>query len=364
MKAFIEKITNWIKENRTLSIWIFAISTMVIIFIYSLISNIVDPTTTDLIDIPLPTGTELEISIPKSTYEDLDLKNKPTKDIYYVQEVDQSGQIEIFLARIGKTNLSKEKSAELLTIWSDTDDLFQYSQNESEIFFRFSDPVAIPDVDFGYINSKNGADALAQVARAITGEIYTYTNVKVGEEGGTFRIEANREVDGVRIERPGISEYSDYLIVDDAGQIVEGRLFLPVFSDVSLRVKIIHPTNLAGIVGKEVYPKEVNQGYARSITEEDYQDASTTVDSSLNDVTLESLEFPKATDITVEELELVYFFSNHNYPEIFPIYKIQGTGTVTFKGKEYVVPVLIYASALDPDLVYIPSEVDEPTPEL
>lgn len=364
MKELIANIIRWIKQNKTLATLIAAVVTLVLIFIYNLISGAIEPTVTTLIDLPLPINSELEITVPKSTYEDLDLKNRPTMDVFYAQETDYSSTIDVFLARIGKTNLPKTQYEELLTIWTNDEDLFQYSQIKAEVFFRFSDPVAIPDVEFGFYNNDNGDEALAEVARALTGNVYSYTNIKVKETGSEFRIEGNREVGGTRIERPGIAEYSDYLVIQDDGKIVEGRFFIAEISDTSLRSKIIHPTNLQAIISEEIYPKEISQGYARSITQEDYQVSSAVEESSFGDITLESLSFPQVTEMATESMEIVYFWDNYNYPEIFPVYKIEGTGEVTFNGKEYVVPMYVYASALDPAIVYIPADLDEPTPDL
>lgn len=364
MKNFIERITKWIKNNKTMAVWIVAIAILVTVFIYNLISNAVETGTTTLIDLPLPTNSEITIKVPKGTYEDLDLKNKPTEKIFYAQEFDYRAQVEVFLARIGKTNLQRADYVEIMTTWSDGQDFIQYSVDESEIFFRFIDPVEVPDLELGYINIENGADTIAEVVRAFTGNVYTYTNVKVKEELGEFRIEANRDIDGVRIERPGVEEFSDYLVLTANGEISEGRFFVATISDTSLKVNLIHPSNLQGIISTEIYPKEVAQGYARSITAEDYEDSTDTEVAEFRSVTLESLAFPKAAQMETEELEVVYYFSNHNYPEIFPVYKLQGTGEVTYKGKEYVVPLFVYANAIDPDLVYIPGEVDEPTPDL
>ena len=56
-------------------------------------------------------------------------------------------------------------------------------------------------------------------------------------------------------------------------------------------------------------------------------------------------------------MEVVYYFANVDQQFLMPLYRLEGLGKVMFKGQDYNVPMVVFGSALDPDKVYIPSNI-------
>jgi hypothetical protein len=97
------------------------------------------------------------------------------------------------------------------------------------------------------------------------------------------------------------------------------------------------------------YPKEIFQVYGPShddkIEEEEIEGDADHFEDEV-DISSQSV---------LESVELVYYFSDMGFKQLSPTFRIESEGILRQDGKNITVPLIIYANALDPDRVYVPS---------
>jgi hypothetical protein len=122
--------------------------------------------------------------------------------------------------------------------------------------------------------------------------------------------------------------------------------------EVQSKLKLINGKQLANVIGNPNYPKQVNPGLPEGLI----FDSADVIDAKYQE-RYSAEELPSPTSYKADSLELVYLFSNTNQQFLAPVYQITGKGRIVFKGNDFNVPGLINASAIDPDYVYIPSNI-------
>ncbi len=348
IKKLIADLVEMYKGNKIGFLWLVSAVIIVLIFIFSIISLFFKPATPDaLIDIPLQNYPNQRITIQQSVISNFEFEEKEL-EVYSIVERNNADVVDRFLTKISKS-LNRQNVSNIIILWTSATDFAQYDVSRDEMFFRFSEPLSLTEIPITIVTNENAKQYLDEFVSKYLQLEYEYTNVKLTKVDSNFRIEANRSIEGYPLHVPGVDTYSDYLLVEPDGDIVEGRLRLINYTtDGVISIKPVHPTNLNRLISRTDYPKEVNQDFPDGLEKEQSErDAPGDIDEN-------ALKFPKVTNTVGKELSIVYFFATTDYKKLVPVYYIKGEGEILFETKTYVVPMTVYVNALDPERVYVP----------
>jgi hypothetical protein len=276
--------------------------------------------------------------------------------------------VRTFLVESGNGTFRQENYSDIVYQWTanKSDDFYavEYSVAFDRVFFRFEEGFSPSKLG----NQSYSKDSLAQYftsfAQGYFNSEFEYTDFKVSTVGRDFKIEANRSIDGVPLEVSGFQEFSDYLIVEENGEVSEGQFYLFEYDEKSgVELDLLSPLQLGSVISRDDYPREFNQRAPVGYDPSDFGYEEYPLDpgsSFAGDPPLsESLEeIPTVTSCTATGMKVVYFFTNTSTNKLAPVYKIDCHSKVMISDKEYDVPVVIYASAIDPEYVYIPGTID------
>ncbi len=320
----------------------------------------------DLNTIDQPFSYDDNVSIQ---FEDEDLFNEFKKNeanIYSLEANNHSELVQSFLNKIGKGFLKKQNFDSIYYIWSkNTQDnyyLVDYDTVKDFVFFRFEEPIVLDEIkNFESAIFSNPENILEDFAFSYFNLNFKYETPKVTTIGNEYRIQARRIIDGIPLEVKGQDSFTDYLVFDKSGKLKEGSFLLADYTD-PVNAKLFPPDYLGSSINRSEYPKDIISKLPSDFSLEDfgykpykYEEGSLgdppPVDFDEQDL------IPSSCKVTT--FELVYYFINSSAEKLTPVYKLGCKGEITFQDKSFTVPVTIFANALDPDLVYIPSsEVD------
>lgn len=183
---------------------------------------------------------------------------------------------------------------------------------------------------------------------------FSYINVSAQNESGNLRITANRDIAGYPLEIAGHFDYSDYIVVDKNGDLIRGKIYLFQYDERKpITLEVLTALQLESVIGRPEYPKEINEfnpiGYEPEFTYKEGHGGDGSYIGAYDDKspTIESCE--------ADNMYLVYYYMNNQYDKLTPMYHVDCMGEKVIEGVAYSVPMLIYASAIDPEYVYIPA---------
>jgi len=301
-----------------------------------------------LITTPYSFDTTHNVELPQEVIKDF--KVPKSLNVYPIVKVDQSIKIDTFLSAIGKSALKKKALGTALYIWSNEEEYVEYIPNLQTVYFKFTKPGITQMIANDGVIGKGYLDSLA--SNYLTTD-FKYVNEKITKSGYQIRIEANRSIDNYPLYYNNDYTYADYIVVDEGGKVYEGKLSLIVFdSKDKSSVDIVSLVYLQSILDSDIYPKIVYQGI--------YPQKNTTPGSSLkgagdgidildhvNNTTLASVSKAK-------NIQLGYLYVDSGYTQLIPTYRIEAEGEATSSGKKILVPITVFANAMDPAKVYLP----------
>jgi hypothetical protein len=353
IKSIFESIKEAIKDRKKVVIILVVIA--VVLIIYSIVSMMfskpdIDPIDSDkyLIEPPMQVQESHSISLPPSLYNS---KGFPKSlDVYQIDSVTHTTNVETFLTKIGRTGLKKENVQGSFYSWENQGSKVDYLQYQQQLKFIFSDPFKV-----SLTTQFNGSDDIVRFFEGFMteyfGKTYKYTNGKVTSEGRRSRIEVNRLVGQYPVYLQNHFTYTDSLLLDEAGNIYEGTLTMFEFKETGDTIDLVHASNLQRLLASEIYPKDIFEGYSEELAKLLNQPGIEHLDAAD-----QLIEIPTSRISEAKSISLVYYYANDSYKQVVPVYRIEATGVITYAGKQVSIPLVIYANALDPDRVYISSE--------
>jgi hypothetical protein len=350
IKEFIEKIRPFYEKNRTWIVWggtVLLVSAMILIAVLWGRNEPVEPLT--LIETPLQYDVSHTLVVGKDKIEESDLPG--SLDVFKIVSRNYHQDIDGFLRALGQKGYAKDSLQTALYTWNKGDSYVEYVPDSQNLYFRFED-AAQTGIDLRVDSRDSGAQFLSQYYKKLFDRDYDFVNVTVDTVGSRTRIEGNREVNGYPMFVRANNDYTDYLIIDSDGKVYEGNNSLVEYTDDgSQKVDLVDISNLQFAMSKPDYPKEVIQLYGPSEDpdREEREGDSNGIDEFEDDP-------PIATGSTLESIELVYYFSDISLTQLSPTFRVMSNGVIRHNDRNVEVELLIYANALDPDRVYIPSE--------
>jgi hypothetical protein len=184
---------------------------------------------------------------------------------------------------------------------------------------------------------------------------FDYSLYSAQNEGRNLRVKLNRHVNNYKLFLPNGQDYSDYLLLNENGGLIEGSIVLTEFDMTNATsYPIITLPQLSNVVSLPEYPKLVTQ-----FAPQGYKPSTTPTEGVVNYEPLESEKTSLVTSCDAQTIEVGYLYANTKYKSLAPVFKIGATGTVVLESKSYTVNLSILTNAIDPKFVYIPSDVEK-----
>ncbi|MCB9790817.1 hypothetical protein H6764_02225 [Candidatus Nomurabacteria bacterium] len=307
-----------------------------------------------------PLGTDIQVSV------DIPVDNQPQDlvdklSVYDIEEIDRTDVIAQFLSSIGKGLLQKEALGTDLVYWKDspTEDyyLVEYNRIFDDVFFRFENPATPSKLGTSFVTRDTLPNFFTEFINEYFKNDFKFTNFNITTVSEGYRVEANRVVNDIPLERPGSSKYSDYIIVQEDGDIVEGSVTLfTIDSSSAIETALVPVADLGSYLLRKDYPKDFNQGFPIGLDITNFGYNPYDENGDFNGDPPPDFEIPEATSCTADAVNVVYLFNRLGFKKLTPVYRIDCTGEITFGGSQFKVPIVIYANAIDPDVVYVPAQ--------
>lgn len=321
------------------------------------------------VDQPLTFEKDREVVIESEKEEIFKEVTYTELPIYDFRQVDHSNLVQSFLQDVGKGFTPKEEYDQIVYYWRENQEetfyVTEYNSILDKVFFRFKESVTPKKVGISNVSQDQLEQFFLKFAKTYWGSEMEYTNFKITPEGRSFRIEANRLIGEIPLMTSGFLDYSDYLVVENDGQVTEGLFHIFEYDKSSeVTLDLISTEDLSQVISRDDYPKEFNQRAPIGLDPSDlgYEQYENDPESEfLGDAALSDAldKIPEVESCNASRVSLAYFFLNINADKLSPVYRIDCVGKVIVNKKEYDVPVVIYASAIDPEFVYIPGNIPQ-----
>lgn len=317
------------------------------------------------VDQPFTYETGKQLEIPETVeYTNFDPGDDTTAPIYEFALENKVDLVKSFLGSIGKRSMELEEYEDVVYYWRDdpSDDFYvvEYNALTDRVFFRFESAVD-PDLNAGgYLSREDLEQYFTAFVHEYWDQSYSYTDFNVTRDGSTYRIEASRLIGKYPLHISGFEEYSDYLVVEDDGDILEGQIYLMNYDlSTAQNVDLITTVGLGSVIGRDDYPKDFYQLEPQDLDGTLlYGEPYTPAQSAGDPPPTPDGEIPELTECTAEEISLVYLYMSGTYQMLTPAYKIRCAGNVVVEGRSYRTEALVFANAIDPELVYVPATTE------
>lgn len=319
--------------------------------------------------------TEGGIEQPLTFYRDQkvvvgrDVDNKTDYNVeYYLYEVDQAdytAQITQFLSSLNKTNIKFASSDEFGKYWTDNQGFDEesvfYSTDNAKINIYFSEGVTLSAISDQNLIREDYDAYFSQFVKQYFGIEKTYTVRDVDRFDGRVLVTLSELIDGVPLINEAIGSYSDFIAFDQQGRFLEAQINTLSLKSGRSEVELVAQSQLNNIISRADYPKEVFQMPPEGLDLESPGPAPENIPSGhyeYGDIGTELYDIPNAKSCDARSVELVYYFFRMNQKYLAPTYRIDCAAVINYKGKTYPVTQYILASAIDPSLVSVPTQID------
>jgi hypothetical protein len=348
----VEKLKPFFEKYRTWIIWGGAVLFVSIVIIWATLAArdraSQEPLT--LVENPLQNDVSHTVVIGKDKIEEADFPE--SLEVFNLISRNYHQDIDTLLSRLNRTGYDKTAIQTALYTWAKGESYFEYVPDSQNLYFRFADAVAT-GIDVRVNSSESAGQYLTEFYKKYFDREYEFLNVQIDSQANRIEIEANRSVNGYPLYIRGHTMYTDHLVIDSNGNLYEGNLLLVEHStDDSEMVDLVDISNLQAAMSQSDYPKEVFQVYGPSHDHDVEED----LENPQGDTDVFEGEPAVATSSTLENVQIVYYFSDVGFKQLAPTFRIESEGTIRDGGEIVTVPLIIYANALDPARVYVPSE--------
>ncbi len=346
----INNIIDWIKKNKQLAILAGGILVILILVIIALWPKS-SGTGVALIEQPLFFYEDKTITINSDVYKDWKNTNKKY-DIYKIKTDNLNIKVEGILSQLNINTPTKTGFDNLFYAWNNkSGDSVQYNVKTQSVEIKLVNHLNI----FTDIASPSDDQLKALlpsfVHKYINGS-YEYTGVTVEKKSGETIVSGRRLLNGIPIQISGSVSNYDQVILDDRYNLKGATILLVSFEDIiSDKLKVIKPKELANVISKNEYPKEIATLLPNGLK------INVNLEDESHGDNLEQRDIPIPSSFNAKNIELVYLFSNTDQQFLTPVYRLAIEGQITYKGSTYNVDGVVNASAIDPDHVYIPSNI-------
>lgn len=345
----MDKIINWIKQNKELAIIGLIIFVFLLLIISALIPN-KKGSGVELIEQPLYFYENRRITLKDEAYKEFKYPKKGL-EIYKIKDENQNIKVEGLITLLNIPAPKKSNISNFLYEWKNKGgDLVQYDVKSQSVTIILQNRIDLfPNIAAPSDSQLN--TFLTTFVSKYLGYDYKYLDTNLTRGNGEIKIEGRRDINGYALQTPGSKKYSDYIILDENLKLKSANILLVQFeTKASDKLTIIKPSEVNSISSRNDYPREINQGLPEGLPEmkptysKDYSDDF-------------GLLIPKVASMEMDSIEIVYLYSNVDQKFITPVYRMNGSGKIILSGQTYNVPMVAHLSIIDPDHVYVPSNI-------
>ncbi len=351
----LRKIKQFILANKPLVIIVTGVVFVIILFVIALLPKN-KYSDLALIEQPLYFYENKKVNISPEIYKDFKTPKKGL-EIYRINSDNQNIKVEGILTRLNVASPTKNVFGENIAYtWSNKKgDNVQYDVKSQTMSLQLSDSFVV----FPSLASPSDdqlRDSFKEFAKKYINSEYEYVDIEVERRTSDIIISSRRLVNGIPLQRPGIIKNYDYILLDTQFKLKSLRFNLLTIQEQPVnKLKIISPVQLSSVVSNPNYPKEITDGIVKGLDGgKKITDVGTRPDYIQGD---DRLDVPNPAVYKAKDIELVYFYSNVDQQFLTPVYRMNLDSSIVYKGSTYTIDSVINASAIDPDFVYIPSNI-------
>lgn len=318
--------------------------------------------------IPVTDGKEVEFN-DDTTFTNFEPGRVASAPVYNIEVENKFNTVRAFLTGIGKGFMRLEEYEDVVYYWRDypEDEVYivEYNAITDRVYFRFESAVDVNVGDGRYLRTEDLENYFHQYVSTYWDASYRYTDFNISRQGTGYRIEASRLIGSYPLQISGFEEFSDYIVIEDDGDLIEGQIYLVnIDLESAENVSLIEAATLGALINSDEYPKDF---YQLAPDDLDYTlifgQPYSPIDSSLGDPppTVNQGEIPELESCVAERVTLVYIYLSTHYERLTPAYRVNCVGQIEFRGESYRTEAILFTNAIDPDLVYVPGglEVEE-----
>lgn len=365
----MQKIIEAVKKNKVVAAIVVGILLLLIIAlsIYLLLGGGEEEIPRGSIDQPFNYEEDKKIVINNDVnFSNYNPDSDRSAPVYTINQVNQVDNVKNFLREIGKGLMKIEAYEDVVYYWRENTSqdhyLVEYNALTDRLFFRFESAVDPNLSSTAYIQEDQLEAYFHSFVNTYLNENYKYTDFKISRTGGNYRIEANRLIGKYPLYISGFETFSDYLIIEEDGDILEGQFYIVNYDlGTAKNVDLVNSYGLGSVISRSDYPKEFNQGLIEDfdytlVNGEPYNPR----DGGLGDPPPTPLDnsMPELQECTAQSMSLGYLYLSKSFTMLTPAYRIDCVGEVQFRGNRYRASALVYANAIDPELVYVPGALE------
>ena len=310
------------------------------------------------IEQPVGRSDGTEVDIEKDVSDDADIND--TGRIYKLDKEGHVENVKQFVNLMGKSSWFERSYGDGYYLWlpseRETFYVIDYDTLTETLTFVFPEPVPVKQfLDGGFLTDDQIDTYMEDLFREYLGLQFKFENSEVIKTREKIEIRSNRIIDDLPLNTRGPESYSDRVEISENGDLVSGKIVLMEYMEPGAEVEIINPGLIGRVINRTDYPKDFHQmapiGFQVEFPEVDTDDPNYLGDA---------IEVPESRYVgqidrcTAKKMDLVYYFFTTDADEVSPTYRIECLGETEIENEEYVVPVVVYTNAIDPDLVFVP----------
>lgn len=346
-------------KNKVLLIIIAAI-VIIIVVIIALLNQNSEPESEigeGTIRQPLTQYTNKQVNIPDDVSDEYDATIN--YNVFTVEQVNKIEQVREFINLINKQGLIFSADQGLNYNWVSEQgvenfEFIQYDANLQSLAFSLRIYPKLNQISSSLVAEREFEELFNSFAREYLKVDYTYSNFKTIEAGEAYMITANRVVDGLTVYNNTATEYTEYLLVSKSNELLGGQFSFIEVNDPK-EANILNTYALSQVISRADYPKQIHQVSPENfdyslyetvgglpLEESDYGDGPSTA---------YTLETPN--NCNAKEVKLGYLFQSSNQGTMSPTFRVLCSGVTSYKGQNFELDMIIFASAIDPKFVYV-----------
>lgn len=230
--------------------------------------------------------------------------------------------------------------------WSGDKGFIEVDYSYSYVYFLFKTPVkAYTSIES--LSTDNYQEFYTTFVKDNFSLQFDYNTVSFNRENDFFRMKLNRVVDKLPIYTNGYKDFTDYIVADSSGRVVEGQISIFEVLDSS---KAMYPSvpssQLAYLVNLSEYPRTVFWG-AEATTIANGSSVSIPNSEGSSGVVGQTINTERPTLCDTDSVSINYYYGNSLKSDLVPIYKIHCSGKVDVDGTEVDIPGIVFLSAID-----------------
>jgi hypothetical protein len=259
----------------------------------------------------------------------------------YQAEVFSIEQINTILIRFGFAGSSAEilANGDLYSWTKDNIATASYTPDRGSLVIASNNGIRLEGIERGYITSETAEEYFNEFMSYYFEKENEY-EIEVTENGNMFKVRGSWILDGYNLVDATQTENMIAVVFDDGGDLMELSITLLELSKKDSQVDMLSTQELKQYVQSDAYPKQA------------FMDVIAAPENQCNDYDCYyNYNFDEVKALTIDDVEVVYYFDPLTPQSVLPIFKLKGEGTVYDRIDETSRRVLItiYANSVNPE---------------